>query len=204
MLRRVFVCTGGGPEWATKGGRKGGKLERHRSLLCAQRIHVLFVNETGQTLKLYWLDYAGQEVEYDTLEPAQEYRQQTFVTHPWRFISADGIKMLVDRRDTYFPAPEDTVVRIRNPEPLLWSRETHKRFPDGFKESTKTLLRVHHRLRHMAPAEQEKKKILARQQNAQKKAALFSTLPAEVVTVIIRHLAPIDLLDVLPPLPARG
>lgn len=37
---------------------------------------------------IFWLDYNGQRVLYNTLAPGQSYVQQTFLTHPW--VIADG------------------------------------------------------------------------------------------------------------------
>ena len=45
---------------------------------------VRFVNtSTTQTFQVFWLNYTGQRVLYNTLGPGQSFIQQTFLTHPW-------------------------------------------------------------------------------------------------------------------------
>lgn len=48
-----------------------------------------FINRSGQTLKVYWLDSSGKRVLYKTLKPQQGYTQLTFLTHPWLITDAD-------------------------------------------------------------------------------------------------------------------
>ena len=44
---------------------------------------VEFINASPQTIRIYWQNFAGQRVLYNTLVPGQAYVQPTFVTHPW-------------------------------------------------------------------------------------------------------------------------
>lgn len=53
-------------------------------------IFVSFQNHSGSAVSFDWLDYNGQRVNYGTLQPGQSVNQQTFVTHPWRFYTAQG------------------------------------------------------------------------------------------------------------------
>ena len=48
-------------------------------------LNVKFINKTGKTVKIIWMDYNGGEVEYNTLKNTMFYTQQTYATHPWIF-----------------------------------------------------------------------------------------------------------------------
>jgi Concanavalin A-like lectin/glucanases superfamily/VHL beta domain len=50
--------------------------------------YVQFENQTAGNVYVYWINYAGQRVSYNTLGPGQTYVQQTFLTHPW--VVTDG------------------------------------------------------------------------------------------------------------------
>lgn len=54
-----------------------------RSLESAQSTHVEFRNPTRSPVRVYWLDFQGKRVLYNTLSAGQSYTQQTYVTHPW-------------------------------------------------------------------------------------------------------------------------
>ena len=51
---------------------------------------IQFVNQTTGPVTVYWLDYQGQRVFYNTLAAGQSYDQQTFLTHPWVVTDASG------------------------------------------------------------------------------------------------------------------
>ena len=51
---------------------------------------VKFVNDTAAAVKVYWIDYSGNLVLYQTLPSGFEYVQQTYVTHPWVVQSSAG------------------------------------------------------------------------------------------------------------------
>jgi hypothetical protein len=42
-----------------------------------------FINASGATRRIYWLDYSGRRQLYNTLGPSADYEQQTYLTHPW-------------------------------------------------------------------------------------------------------------------------
>ena len=50
--------------------------------------HICFRNRSTVPVRLYWVNYDGEEVPYRTLQLGQSCRQQTFVTHPWTFRTA--------------------------------------------------------------------------------------------------------------------
>jgi uncharacterized protein (TIGR03437 family) len=49
-----------------------------------------FVNTTAQTVLVYWLDYGGARVLYQTLAPGTSFLQGTFLTHPWLIANANN------------------------------------------------------------------------------------------------------------------
>lgn len=44
---------------------------------------ITFVNELDTPARIYWIDYGGDIVLYQTLSPQESCRQQTYVYHPW-------------------------------------------------------------------------------------------------------------------------
>ena len=61
-----------------------------RSLVSDTSLHLVFANHTHGSVSIYWLDFNGDRVWYNTLAPGESYSQQTFVTHPWVIVDADG------------------------------------------------------------------------------------------------------------------
>jgi hypothetical protein len=55
----------------------------HLSLNSNTPTTVEFINASSQIIRIYWRDFAGQRVLFNTLLPGQAYLQGTFVTHPW-------------------------------------------------------------------------------------------------------------------------
>ena len=51
---------------------------------------VTFLNQTGKTVSVYWLDYKGKRVLYKKLLPGKRYTQQTYLTHPWLVLGPSG------------------------------------------------------------------------------------------------------------------
>ncbi|MFZ9681425.1 MAG: hypothetical protein ACO3CL_08410 [Bacteroidia bacterium] len=60
-----------------------------RSLHANLPTEVIFENRSGQTVRIYWLDYSGNRKLYRTLENGQKHAQKTFVTHPWLITGED-------------------------------------------------------------------------------------------------------------------
>ena len=71
-----------------------------RSLDSLVSTHIHFKNRSAVPVKLYWINYDGDEVPYRTLQAGQSCRQQTFVTHPWTFrsVSHTGKPVACDNR----------------------------------------------------------------------------------------------------------
>ena len=51
---------------------------------------VNFVNQTGKTVSVYWLNYSGKRVFYKKLLAGKRYSQPTYLTHPWLVLDPSG------------------------------------------------------------------------------------------------------------------
>ncbi|MCZ8183378.1 MAG: hypothetical protein O9322_10455 [Beijerinckiaceae bacterium] len=49
-----------------------------------------FVNRSVKPVSVYWLDFGGARVRYQVLESGASYTQQTYLTHPWIMVDAEG------------------------------------------------------------------------------------------------------------------
>lgn len=56
-----------------------------RSINSMNKSPVYFVNKTSRDIDIIWIDYNGDEVQYNTLPPNKCYQMSTFLTHPWIF-----------------------------------------------------------------------------------------------------------------------
>ena len=54
-----------------------------RSIEGSLATQIEFRNVSGYDMRIYWLDYQGNRVLFNTLRPNQTYVQNTFLTHPW-------------------------------------------------------------------------------------------------------------------------
>ena len=87
---------------------------------------VLFANLLAETVTVWWIDYRGAEVFYNTIAAMESYQQQTFVTHPWLiraqqtgtalvgFVPAvePGIASIVDLSQMPTPVPEPSTLLL--------------------------------------------------------------------------------------------
>ncbi|RGP70176.1 prolyl tripeptidyl peptidase [Fusarium longipes] len=55
-------------------------------------VTVDFVNRTGKTLKVYWIDRSGKPIYYRTIDNGQTKRQLTYVGHVWRLVDVSDEK----------------------------------------------------------------------------------------------------------------
>jgi len=67
-----------------------------------------FINQTGQPIRIYWLNYQGMRQFYAELLPGQQHEQQTFVTHPWVVTNNSE-----DCLGVYLPDPQPRNIVIR-------------------------------------------------------------------------------------------
>ncbi len=84
---------------------EGHESLRSRDSTTPARIR--FVNESGTTLILQWIDFKGGLKEYATLAPGAEHTQDTFITHPWIVAYQEG-----SCRQIFLPAPGTSVARL--------------------------------------------------------------------------------------------
>lgn len=61
-----------------------------RSLDSNRPAVIRFANGTGRTLEIFWLDFQGQRKFYRQLKTGQDYRQPTYLTHPWIAVDSAG------------------------------------------------------------------------------------------------------------------
>lgn len=73
---------------------------------------ITFVNGSAQAIRIYWIDYNGNRVLYQTLSPGEEYGLNTFLHHPWVITDEDGNAWAV-----YYPEAQPRRVTITKPEP---------------------------------------------------------------------------------------
>ena len=93
-----------------------GAQDRHavegkvRSFTSDATAELTFVNQSGATVKMYWLDYQGNRKFYYTLPDGKSYVQRTFLTHPW---------LVTDEKDNawyvYFPEGQPRTIPIAAP-----------------------------------------------------------------------------------------
>ena len=82
-----------------------------RSLASTTTAKITFANESGEEVKVYWLDFQGNRKLYRVLHPGESYDQETYLTHPW---------LITDSRENglhvFFASTQPTVAHIT---PLL-------------------------------------------------------------------------------------
>ena len=61
-----------------------------RSLNSDAATSFTLVNDTSETLGLWWLNFQGQRVHYQDIPSGQTRHQGTFVTHPWVVADSSG------------------------------------------------------------------------------------------------------------------
>jgi len=116
--------------------------------------HICFKNLSTVPIKLFWINYDGDEVPYRTLQHGQSCRQQTFVTHPWTFksLSAFDKPVACGKRTVVFPTAEEKTAFIDHPSALRWNRHNHSSmFPRDFHIVVRTVLACHHKLQSKTP-----------------------------------------------------
>lgn len=107
-------------------GREG--LKSHSSREPAK---LRFINESGTTLVLQWVDYNGALKEYGTLAPGAEITQDTYITHPWITAYQEG-----SCRQIFLPAPGLSVARLLPENRLPSSRKASRADDSGDHGST--------------------------------------------------------------------
>ncbi len=75
-----LLATWPGSAWAEK--KHPAEEKGIKSVTGDVAATIEFVNASGKTVKVYWLDYDGRRKLYQTLAAGDSYEQQTFLTHP--------------------------------------------------------------------------------------------------------------------------
>lgn len=72
-----------------------------RSLVSEGSLEIDFTNAGTQPIAMYWIDFQGLRVHYADVAPGASYTQQTYVTHPWVAVGANGkcVGIIVPRRE---------------------------------------------------------------------------------------------------------
>jgi Putative Ig domain/VHL beta domain len=71
-----------------------------KSMEAIRSASITFSNVTSQVRQIYWLDYSGNRVLYNTLAPGASYLQQTYLTDPWVVTNSSGGCIAI-----YLPGP---------------------------------------------------------------------------------------------------
>jgi hypothetical protein len=51
---------------------------------------MIFTNNSTDAALIYWINFKGKRVLYQTLAPNSSYMQETYLTHPWIAVSTTG------------------------------------------------------------------------------------------------------------------
>lgn len=81
-----------------------GDESKLRSIVSEGSLQIDFANGGTQPIAMYWIDFNGGRVHYADVSPGDSYTQQTFVTHPWVAVGANGkcVGIIVpNREDTH-------------------------------------------------------------------------------------------------------
>ena len=70
-----------------------------------------FVNLSGQTVNVYWLDYGGERKFYQTLRDGEFYVQPTYLTHPWLITDENGAAW-----EVHHPTEQPQTIEITAPQ----------------------------------------------------------------------------------------
>jgi len=84
FLALVLLCPDG---HAADGTCPNEELLRSRSSNISTEI--TFINDTGRSVRLYWINFEGERQLYAQIPPGQRVQQPTFAKHPWIVVDAD-------------------------------------------------------------------------------------------------------------------
>ena len=103
-LSLLAGCAGAGANQPTD----QQSLRSRNSLVEAE---MKFVNRSGQTVNVYWLDYEGDRKFYQALRDGEFYVQPTYLTHPWLVTNENG-----EAWEVYHPTEQPQVIDIAAPK----------------------------------------------------------------------------------------
>jgi tetratricopeptide (TPR) repeat protein len=67
------------------------EITQPMSIEAVTQAQIVLVNESDVTIDIYWLNYQGGRVHYQTLAARRIGLQHTYLTHPWLAIDRDGV-----------------------------------------------------------------------------------------------------------------
>lgn len=104
LVALMIVAGAGAAQAAGKRCTEERSLRSHDSKLTTQ---VTFVNNTGDSARVYWLNYQGRREFYKSLRPGESFTQDTYATHPW--VATDSDENCIE---VYMPQPRPSTLRI--------------------------------------------------------------------------------------------
>ncbi|PDT89885.1 hypothetical protein CO669_13955 [Bradyrhizobium sp. Y36] len=89
-ITKVPLAAYAPPTTTDQGARSCGDEKTLTSLPGSGTAQVTFTNSADALRNVYWINYAGQRVFYQALQPGQHYVQPTFINHPWVITDSGG------------------------------------------------------------------------------------------------------------------
>ncbi len=77
-------------EWRELQDQGAGSEGKLTSIDSGKPSQLQVLNNSGQTLTCWWLDFNGQRVSYGTAGPGERWTMSTFVGHPWLLMDEGG------------------------------------------------------------------------------------------------------------------
>jgi von Hippel-Lindau disease tumor supressor len=72
------------------------------------RTNIRFLNRSGETRKVFWLDYEGKRKLFKELLAGQEHGLDTYLTHPWLITDKNDMAL-----EIYFPDTKKRVIELK-------------------------------------------------------------------------------------------
>lgn len=140
-------------------GQSPPQSHRHRSWDRREATSLALENGSQSRVRVYWLNDAGEEVPYFSLDPGERGHLSTWTSHPWLFRdAASPARRLVVLDQTVFYAPRLPPglpgsarwrAVIREPRQQRWAPALHCLAGAQFRGAARSLLLCHRRLAAM-------------------------------------------------------
>ncbi len=85
--------------------------EMPRQFPRGEETHITFVNQTNQTVEIFWVSGGGAPVSYATLKPDESHRQHTFAGHVWQVVGDNNARIAI-----FQATPDDNQALIQLPK----------------------------------------------------------------------------------------